>query len=342
MKILLCSHFFHPSIGGIEQVSEILAREFVAAGHEVKVVTQSLSGESSNESSAEFSFEIHRRPRFTKLLHLVGWSDVIFHNNLSLQTAWPLLFINRPWVVAHHYWFERVDGSVGLRDRLKHLVVRGARNIAVSEAIRAELAAPAVVIGNPYRDDLFRRDETAVRDRELVFLGRIIPGKGLEILFQALALLKKGERFPKLTVIGGGQDYAELTKLREDLRLESQIDFATPGNRTEVAALLNRHKIIVVPSYGRESFGLVALEGMACGCVPVVSRCGGLPDAAGPCGIVAEPRDPADLAAKLAMLLDPRTDLEPYLSKASDHLSKHTARQIAMRYLGVIESAVRA
>jgi glycogen synthase len=36
MKILLCSHFFHPSVGGIEQVSLALAREFSLAGHLVK------------------------------------------------------------------------------------------------------------------------------------------------------------------------------------------------------------------------------------------------------------------------------------------------------------------
>jgi glycosyl transferase family 1 len=39
MRILLCSHFFHPSVGGIEQVSQLLAHEFTLAGHTVKVVT---------------------------------------------------------------------------------------------------------------------------------------------------------------------------------------------------------------------------------------------------------------------------------------------------------------
>ncbi|HAK07451.1 MAG TPA: glycosyl transferase family 1, partial [Spartobacteria bacterium] len=42
MKILLGSHHFSPSIGGIETVSDLLAREFVKLGHEVRVITQTL------------------------------------------------------------------------------------------------------------------------------------------------------------------------------------------------------------------------------------------------------------------------------------------------------------
>ena len=38
MKILLSSHFFHPSVGGIEEVSFNLAHKFVQLGHEVKVI----------------------------------------------------------------------------------------------------------------------------------------------------------------------------------------------------------------------------------------------------------------------------------------------------------------
>ena len=58
MKILLSSHFFHPSVGGIEQVSYTLAHEFVKAGHELKVVTSTPAG---NEE-VEFPFEVTRRP----------------------------------------------------------------------------------------------------------------------------------------------------------------------------------------------------------------------------------------------------------------------------------------
>ncbi len=63
MKILLLSHFFHPSVGGIEEVSMILAREFVRAGHEVQVVTCTKA-----QDGAEFSFPVHRRPGPLELL----------------------------------------------------------------------------------------------------------------------------------------------------------------------------------------------------------------------------------------------------------------------------------
>ena len=47
---------------------------------------------------------------------------------------------------------------------------------------------------------------------------------------------------------------------------------------------LNRHEIMVVPSRWNELFGVVALEGMACGCAMLVSDGGGLPDAVGYAG----------------------------------------------------------
>ena len=108
MKILLSSHFFHPSVGGIEEVSRNLAHEFMRAGHEVKVVTYTRESD-----DADFPFSIHRRPGPLELLRLVEWCDVFFHNNISLRTAWPLLLHTRPWVVAHHTWIARVDGSIG-------------------------------------------------------------------------------------------------------------------------------------------------------------------------------------------------------------------------------------
>src|SRR5262249_59091238 len=84
MKILLSSHFFSPSVGGIEAVSEILAREFTQAGHEVRVITQTPAND-----DASFPFTIFRRPDPAQLWRLVCWCDVFFHNNISLQVAWP-------------------------------------------------------------------------------------------------------------------------------------------------------------------------------------------------------------------------------------------------------------
>ena len=123
MRILLCSHLFHPSVGGIEQVSQVLAHEFSLAGHTVKVVTST-----AESDGAKFLFEVVRRPSPLELLRLILWSQVVFHNNISLRLCWPLAFVRRPWVIAHHTWIARTHESIGLRDRIKQFMIRFARN----------------------------------------------------------------------------------------------------------------------------------------------------------------------------------------------------------------------
>lgn len=335
MKILLSSHFFHPSIGGIEEVSRILAVEFTRAGHEVQVITHT-----EQSDNAGFPFPIHRRPGVLPLLRLVEWCDVFFHNNISLRTAWPLLVRRRPWVVAHHTWIARVDGTIGWRDRLKQRVVCRARNIAVSQAMRAQIAAPAVVIGNPYRDDLFRCDPTIVRDRDLVFLGRLVYDKGVDLLFQSLARLRARGMTPGLTVVGKGPEEPALRQLSKQFGLEAQIEFAGQKTGPELIALLNRHRILVVPSRWQEPFGLVALEGIACGCIPLVANCGGLPDAIGGAGETFRHEDVDDATRWLEKLLAPDADLQRYREVASKHLANHTAAAVAAQYLRVMEEAI--
>ena len=190
MRILLSSHFFHPSVGGIEQVSLALATQFALAGHTVKVVTTTPQSDGSN-----FQFEVVRRPSVRRLLELVRWSEVVFHNNISLRTWWPLIFIRRPWVIAHHTWIARTDSSLALRDRLKHFLTRFAVNIAVSQPIAGHLTVPSIVIGNPYRDELFKRDRLATRDIDLIFVGRLVPDKGVDILISALERLRERNFF---------------------------------------------------------------------------------------------------------------------------------------------------
>jgi glycosyltransferase involved in cell wall biosynthesis len=336
MKILISSHFFYPSVGGIEEVSRILAQEFVRAGHEVKVVTQT----SENDATA-FPFAVHRRPGPLELLRLVEWCDVFLHSNISLQTAWPLLLRRRPWVVAHHTWIARVDGRTGWRDRLKRAVLRRARNIAVSDALRAKIAAPAVVIGNPYRDTLFRCDPAAVRDRELVFLGRLVDDKGVDLLLHALTRVRERGSKPRLTIIGRGPEEPALRQLSHQLGLDAQVEFAGQVAGPELVALLNRHRVLVVPSRWKEPFGLVVLEGMACGCVPLVADCGGLPDAIGEAGAKFRHQDADDAAHWIEKLLAPDADLNRYRAAAPAHLAKHTAEAVAARYLEVLEEAVK-
>ena len=308
-----------------------LAREFTFAGHLVKVVTST-----ADYDVTSFPFEVIRHPSLQRLLKLVRWCDVVLHNNISLRTAWPLLVIRRPWVIAHHTWIARVDGRVGLRDRLKLFLSRFATNIAISQSIADHLRVPSVVTGNPYRDDIFKRDPSAVRDRELIFVGRLVRDKGADILIKAMQLLQNRNLRPRLTIVGSGPEANALQALIEKFQLTGQVDCVGTRTGKELAGLLNRHQIIVVPSRWQEPFGLAALEGIACGCKAVVARCGGLVEAIGRCAISFEHLNSCALADTIETTLRQVSDWELYWQSAEAVLCRCRAKEVARRYLEVL------
>ena len=334
MKILLASHVFAPGIGGIETISLLLAQAFTQAGHIVKVVTQTPNSQADN-----FPFEVIRRPDYRQLLAAVRWCDVYFHNNISLQTVWPLLFARRPWVVAHHTWLTRTDGVVGWQERMKHFLLRYAACISVSQAIADHMAAPSVVIGNAYRDDLFCKIPESKRDMELVFLGRLVSDKGVAILLEALGKLKQRGVMPLLTIIGTGPEEAALRQMALERSIENQVNFVGVKTGDNLVQLLNQHQIIVIPSVWKEPFGIVALEGVACGCAVVGSEAGGLRDAIGPCGVTFPNGNAEALAEALQSLLAHPERLAEFRKAAAAHLAKFTMQSVAQAYLAVLENA---
>lgn len=338
MKLLISSHFFAPSVGGIEQVSGILAEEFVALGHEVRVITQTTA---ECEPPGQ-TYQVFRQPGSGTVFKLVRWCDVYFQSNISLATLWPAWLLGKPVVVTYHTWLTRPNGTIGWQDRMKRFVARFvARNLGVSRALAASVSARCEIIPNPYRDDLFRFDPTAVRDGELVFLGRLVSDKGADLLISALARLKRAGSTPRLAIIGSGPAEVGLRGQVEEAGLSAQIRFLGTRTGPELVNELNRHRIIVIPSRWGEPFGLVALEGIACGLVPVGAKGGGLPDAIGPCGVLFSSGDERDLAEKLNELLQQPAKQAALLAHAEEHLSKHRKRAVAQAYLQHFEE-VRA
>src|SRR5262245_26553991 len=124
MKILIYSHAFHPSVGGSESACRVMADGLVAAGHELRVVTQT-----SGPAQSPFAYPIARLPSRWELLSLVKWCDVYVHSNISLRGAWPLLWHRRPWVVIHHSRITRLDERLIWIDHLKRYLLRYTTNI---------------------------------------------------------------------------------------------------------------------------------------------------------------------------------------------------------------------
>ncbi len=335
MRLLAYSPAFLPQVGGVEINQATLAAEFARAGHEVVVLTQTPSREPDDHP-----FRVVRRPSSRELLRWIRWCDVFIQANVSLRGLWPLLLVRRPWVVSHHSWYCRTDGRIAWQDRLKRYLLRhAAASIAVSEAMAADLATPSTVIPNGYRDGLFRLVPGVERSGELLFVGRLVSDKGVDVLLAALALLAADGLTPRLTIVGDGPEAPLLRAEARRLGLADRVELAGVRTGEELVLTLNQHRVLVVPSRYQEPFGIVALEGIACGCLVVGSEGGGLKEAIGPCGRTFRNGDAADLARVLAEVLRGPGALAAAQRLAPQHLAGHRSAAVAAAYLRVIATA---
>jgi glycosyltransferase involved in cell wall biosynthesis len=337
MKILFITHKFHPDIGGIEVNSEILALAFHHAGHEVRMITWT-----GSEGDKTFPFTIIRQPGTATLFKEHKNADVVFENNPSLRLSWPAVFYNKPIVVALRTWINRIENGLAWQDKLKLLwLKRASAVIAVSDAVRKRCWPQATVIGNPYRESLFKIQPDATRTRDFVFMGRLVPDKGADVALNALHRLSARSELGQLnlTIIGNGPEQESLQSLVETLKLTKQVKFTGALRGEELVTCLNQHRYLLVPSTWEEPFGNVALEGMACGCLPIVSDGGGLPDAVGKAGLVVVRGSVEALVTGIQSLLTNAALENKLRGAAEDHLAGHHPQVVSNKYLQVVEAA---
>ena len=222
--------------------------------------------------------------------------------------------------------------SKDFRSWLKRRVIRFATNFAPSQALADRLSVNATVIANPYQNDLFKSADRGTRLHDLIFVGRLIRGKGVHILIEALRELERRGLRRELTVVGYGPELPELVRAADGMA----VSFVGVKRDSELGELVADHKILVVPSLEPEPFGIVALEGLASGCAVVASRGGGLVEAVGPYGVLFEPGNPTALAE--AILAADSQIGSP--DGVAQHLAEHYAEHIAGKYIEILESAI--
>lgn len=321
MRILLSSYAYAPGMGGIEVVSGLLAREWAAAGHEVRVVTCTPAGAGGADGAAEVC-AVWRNPSWGELREQMRWCEVFYQNNISLRlaAAWPVA--RRPWVTTHATWLTHPGARRGVAGRVKGAVLGLGRSVAISRAIAESLPVPSVVIPNPYDREAFSTGCAGVEARaegDVAFVGRLVSDKGADLLVEALGRLVREGLELTATIIGEGPEEGRLRETVRAAGLEGRVRFTGRLTQAEVAATLRRHRVLAVPSRWPEPFGLVALEGLAAGCRLVVSSGGGLAEAAGPLARVfasgSAERLAEGLRAELAAPALGRAETEAYLER---------------------------
>ena len=157
-------------------------------------------------------------------------------------------------------------------------------------------------------------------EKVIIYVGRIEPIKGLELLLRSTAIME-GKDSLKVLVIGGdstreGEGIDRLRDMAGELGVQDIMMFGGMVEQRLLPLYYNAADVCVVPSY-YESFGLVALEALACGTPVVASRVGGLPSVVqhGRTGYLMSLRCPEPLADSLEIIL------------SSDGLQKSMSRE---------------
>ncbi len=186
------------------------------------------------------------------------------------------------------------------------------------------------------------------KDRMVLFVGRIEPLKGVDTLIRGMACVKWKQQLGPvhLAIIGGEPDadpammtaeMARLQKLSDDLCMGQTVVFLGKRGQDTLPYYYSAAEVLVMPSH-YESFGMVALEAMACGTPVVASEVGGLGFLVqdGETGFTIPNGDPKILCEKLAMLLGD-APLRARMGKRAAEVAlgyswKNIARQIAGVY----------
>lgn len=204
----------------------------------------------------------------------------------------------RPHAIREH--FGRIKSELKV---LPHL-----RVLTVSEYLRKDmlrlgypadrvstLLSPAPEIGDAEVTALPEGTNT-----RLLFMGRVVPSKGLAWLLRALP---KVDTSISLDVAGDGHDLPAMRKLAERLELSNRVNFHGWLSAQDVAKLVEDTHVVMFPSVWHEPAGLVTIEAAARGRAVVAGRVGGIPEyASDEFAVLVEPNNVDALAKAISEL----------------------------------------
>jgi glycogen synthase len=317
VNILLFPSAYHPSLGGVEELSRQLAIQLARLGHEVKVVTNRWprglarrevidgievlrpalrtrgAGWKSEVSFALTSSSIQRevtrivREHRTDVLHVMCvWPGVSYAFTAARACGVPVVTtLQGEFTMDANQLFQRSEAARGeLRRALRESVLVtacSAKTLAdVVEFNGGSIPVPTRVVFNGARVEEFERSHAAPTSKPFVLaIGRLVAQKGFDVLLQALA--RDPACLPgnwELVIAGDGPLLGELVAQARSLGFESRVRFPGRVDREEVIRLMLGCEFVVVPSRADEGLPVVCAEAAAAGRAVVGTRRGGIPE----------------------------------------------------------------
>jgi len=335
MNILQYTPAYPPSVGGLEFVVRSVARALVELGHDSRILTPQ-DGPCDDDSE----LGVVRRPSLWEQMDAIGWADVVVCHQDCLRLAWIMPLSRKPKLMMINVTPQRRRWPWKV---LMRYIVSKCRMQASSRFLAAEVEemfrVPCGVLPNPYDPRHFcQPPELTKRDIDFAFVGRLVRLKGADVFVEGLARLAVQGIQPKVAIVGDGEEHRNLECLLKEHSLDNHVAMLGPLNGERVAEVLRRTYCLVVPSR-YEPFGIVALEGRACGCELLVTATGGLLEAAGSRATAVPPGDVDALADGLLQMLNARRARKTpcaHNSEFDPHLQKHEPRNVAIAYLAAL------
>jgi rhamnosyl/mannosyltransferase len=349
MRVLIVVSEAPPIVSGVSRCVEWIARGLDAEGHSVDVL-------SSNEirrwtlGEARISSFVRHWPAISR--DLDSYDVINLHGPApTMSDAFLALFKTRrsrrrPALVYTHHSSIDIDGLgplCWLYDRFTARLSSIADRVIVTsrsyaDLVRHQSSPPIDVI--PWGTNV-----AAVAEREpirssgplrVLFVGQLRPYKGVSLLIEAVA----GQPDIQLTVAGDGPLAATHRHQVANAGAEN-VRFVGRVPEGELSQLYLDHDVIVLPSTTRaEAFGLVLLEGMIAGCVPVASDLPGVRDVAGPTGLLVPPGDAAALRNALLSLAADRDRLNGLSVASRRHAMSQPWDAVSRAYAIAFEDAI--
>lgn len=222
-------------------------------------------------------------------------------------------------LVAHGTDVRSIQRDGAIARACRGAISRAALVVTVSEALGASLREAAVpdssaryvainmgVDTSVFAPDAHARAELGIpaEERLLLFAGKLVPVKGLEVLLDAFAVLREQDAADRLVIVGDGPLAGALRDRARSLGIADRVRFEGQLAQRDVARWMSAADVFVLSSRD-EGLGLVLLEAMACGTPCVGTAVGGIPEALAPgCGLIVEPGRADTLAAAVARVLE--------------------------------------
>ncbi len=323
MKLLIVSAHYPPFVGGIPRFSQGLFRALKDQGQDVRLLThQAATAEEPNDGIVRCAAYMPVSGRFPIPKNIIETARTLVREMngergavliqarfypLSLLAAAVARF--RRWDVvvlehgAHHLSFgNRLDPLVALWEHLCAWTLRalGARFRGVSTAASEWLRHFGIESEGVTPNAIENRDEPEEsRDKTILFVGRDIPHKGLDLLLDAYESFSRTYPGWRLRVLGVSPKAGD--RLREDISMEGPVDSPT------VAAALRTCAMLVLPSRFPEGLPTVILEAGLAAAPVVATAMGGVTDVLtdGENGILVQAATSDALRAGMVRMSDP-------------------------------------